>query len=309
VTLVSPAIEIAAPRPRLGLRGVLANLLELPRHELGLRLTLLLLLLHGAQTWDLDVSLSVLCGIAIVCTPLSRSTTMWLVISAALTWSNALHWNTIDNHKYLITYWCYVCALATTAGDPVRVMSVNARLMVGLAFALAVLWKLVAGQYLDGSFLYFEFLAERRLGAACHMISDLTWDDLERNQRLLSQLSATLLPEMSIRLAGGEHLRRLTLAMSYWTLLIEGLVALAFLLPRSTRPGGLRDVFLMVFIGTTYFLLPVAGFAFVLTLLGLMQCDRPAFRKLYLVLFVGVQLVQVPWIPWIAGWLDPAVAT
>jgi hypothetical protein len=308
VTLAAPALELETTGAYLGLRGVLAHLLDLPRHELGLRLTLLLLLLHGAQTWDLDVSLSVLCGIAIVCTPLSRSTTMWLVISGALTWSNALHWNTIDNHKYLITYWCYVCALATTAGDPARVMSVNARAMIGLAFALAVLWKLVAGQYLDGSFLYFEFLTERRLGAACHMISDLSWDDLERNQRLLSQLSATLLPDMSIRLEGGAGLRRLTLGMSYWTLLIEGLVALAFLVPRRSWLGRFRDAYLMVFTATTYFLLPVAGFAFVLTLLGLMQSDRPGFRKLYLVLFVAVQLVQVPWIPWIAGWLEP-VAT
>ncbi len=307
MTLAAP-VELEPPRVTLGFRGLFAHLMDLPPHVLGLRLTLLLLLLHGAQTWDLDVSLSVLCGIAIVCSPLSQSPVMWFVISGALTWSNALHWDTIDNHKYLITYWCYVCALVCTADHSAQVMRTNARVLIGLAFGFAVLWKLVAGEYLDGSFLYFEFLTEKRLGAASHLISGLSYDDLERNQLLLSQLSATLLPEMSIRLAGSEGLRKLCLGMSYWTLLIEGVVAFTFLVPRTPLLGRYRDVFLMVFVATTYFLLPVAGFAFVLTLLGLMQCERGIFRRIYLVLFICVQLVQVPWVPWIAQWFDRVVA-
>ncbi len=53
----------------------------------------------------------------------------------------------------------------------------------------------------------------------------------------------------------------------------------------------------MLFIATTYFLLPVVGFAFVLALMGLAQCPA-AYRWTrisWLAILILIQLSRIPW--------------
>ncbi|MCJ8283723.1 MAG: hypothetical protein MJK14_29075, partial [Rivularia sp. ALOHA_DT_140] len=59
----------------------------------------------------------------------------------------------------------------------------------------------------------------------------------------------------------------------------------------------MRDWLLIVFIITTYFLLPVLGFAYVLAIMGLAQCPstRVSVRTTYLCLFGLLQLARLPW--------------
>jgi len=276
---------------------VTSELLDQPRAMLVLRLTLLLMIFHGASSWMLAIPVKVLCGLMLLSPTLMVAQLPWLIIAGAAIVVNAMHWYTIDNHKYLITYWCIVCALAVGTRDPDKVLMTNARALIVLVFGFAVFWKVYAGQYLDGSFMHFTFLQDGRLETPARVIGGLAADTLPGNYRMGSLLRAVPWNESQVTLASSEALRLVTLVASYWTLLIEIAVPLAFLVPAASWLGKWRHALLMVFIGTTYFLLPVLGFAFMLTLLGIAQCG-PSMRKTricYLLLFVFVQMARTPW--------------
>ncbi len=279
------------------MRQVVHDLLTQPRHVLALRLTLLLLILHGSDSWQLDVPLQLLCGIALVSLPLTTSVVVWLAIAGASILVNAFQWYFIDNHKYLIVYWCIVCALATAAKDTDEVMSTNARLLIGISFLFATGWKLLAGEYWDGSFLHYTFLTDPRVDIAASWLGNLGEDQLAENRRVVGALASQPASGIGASLTTTDRLRISTLVMSYWTLFIEALVAVAYLVRRPSWFHAARDYFLMAFICTTYFLLPVVGYANALALLGFTQCevDRKRTRLLYLVVFVIVQLTQIPW--------------
>ena len=93
-------------------------------------------------------------------------------------------------------------------------------------------------------------------------------------------------------------LRQITLAASWMTLLVEGAVGGLHAI-RAPRLYMARHLALMTFILGTYLLLPVIGFAFVLTVLGLAQCHErdTAMRLRYLALLCLVQFTIVPWGP------------
>ena len=82
------------------------------------------------------------------------------------------------------------------------------------------------------------------------------------------------------------------------TLLVEGAVGGLHAI-RAPRLYMARHLALMTFILGTYLLLPVIGFAFVLTVLGLAQCHErdTAMRLRYLALLCLVQFTIVPWVP------------
>ena len=59
----------------------------------------------------------------------------------------------------------------------------------------------------------------------------------------------------------------------------------------------MRHNALTAFVVSTYFLMPVPGFAWILVILGLAQCDdgdRPRIVR-YLFLLAGMELVILPW--------------
>ena len=102
---------------------------------------------------------------------------------------------------------------------------------------------------------------------------------------------------LSVTLETSEALRAVALGASYWTLLIEGVVAIAFLLAGIQWLAHARDWLLLLFVATTYFLLPVLGFAYVILIMGLAQCssEHTGKRLVYLGLFASLQLARLPW--------------
>lgn len=264
---------------------------------LVLRMTLVLLLLHGAQSWHLTVSLRVICAITILSPALTGSALVWLVLSLAMVWSNAVDWLLIDNHKYLITYWCLVCSLALASGQAQRVLKHNARLLIGLCFGLAVVWKALTADFADGSFLYMTFLTDSRVFSVSELIGSLGMDELVQNRMLLRSMTGAPVDGMSVALNGDPGLWTVTRGMALWTFAIEGAVAAAFLWWRRGRLDRWRNTLLIVFVLTTYFVLPVSGFAFALAVLGFAQCDplERRARVAYLGLLMLIPFIQVPW--------------
>ena len=276
---------------------LLTELLEQPRYLLVLRLTLLLLFLYGYSTVFLDVPLKIICGLMLLSPSLLSSQTLWVMICALVWWNNATNWLWIDNHQILISYWCLVCSLAVSSKNADGILAWNGQIMIGLTFLFATIWKIIGGEYGNGTFLHYTFLVEPRVEAVATFIGGLSPHALPQN-RLLESIYRQF-PQMlkGVTLSSSSRLESFTLLASYWTLLIEGSIAISFL-------GGLifvffrfRDWLLILFIVTTYFLLPVLGFAYILIIMGLAQCspkDRLT-RISYIMIFGLLQLARLPW--------------
>ena len=284
-------------QPLQSIRDVTQSLLDQPCHGLVLRLTLVLLLLYGSSNLILDAPLRIVCGLMLISPGLITHQGMWVLVCGLVWWVNAANWLWIDNHQFLISYWCLACALAVSAKNTDAVLAWNGRILVGLVFCFATLWKLLSGEYLNGSFLHYTFLTDDRIQAFATFIGRLSPDVLPQNRLLEVVLKTTPDACLEITLGTSPGLERFALVFSYWTLLIEGAVAAAFLLIGIHWLARLRNWILILFVATTYFLLPVLGFAYVLIIMGLAQCPpkRSGDRIAYLSLLAGLQLARLPW--------------
>jgi len=278
-------------------QAILDDLLAQPRYLLVLRLTVLLLLLHGSSSIILDVPLRVLCGLMLISPPLLTNQQIWVIICGIVWWVNATDWLWIDNHKFLISYWCLVCAIGVSGKNPDRVLAWNSGILISLTFLFATGWKIFAGEYWDGTFLHYTFLTDSRVGAFATFVGGLDPGVLSQNWLLESTLKLIPQEGANVTLGTSQRLKIFTLAASYWTLFIEGIVAAAFLLRKIHWLYRFRDWLLIIFIVTTYFLLPVLGFAYVLVIMGLAQCpsEKVAVRSTYICLFGLLQLARLPW--------------
>lgn len=301
------------------------DLLDAPGHLMALRMTALLFLLYGSSDLWLDIPLQMVCGALLLSPYLLRQPAAWATVCVLLWGFNLADWAWIDNHKYLMSYWALVCVLALISPRPGEVLAHNARWLIGLAFAFALLWKLLAGQYLDGSFLHYTFLGDERLSFASRWLGGLSVDQLAHNRAVEAELADHPALGAAVAFHTTALMRQTALISSYWTLFIEGTVAFAFLLPSrlatefheksTTGPRRLlgwfsatRDLWLLGFLLTTYLLLPVLGFAYLLAVMGFCQVVNARnadthvltlrerrLRLGYLFLFALLQLARLPW--------------
>src|SRR5262245_14685477 len=97
--------------------------------------------------------------------------------------------------------------------------------------------------------------------------------------------------------------------MTWWTVILEGAIAVVFLWPVKQRLSTLRDALLLTFCATIYAVVPVEGFGWLLIALGVAQCDpsRRRTRFLYLAVFALILFYrEVPWVDWLAQLSHPS---
>ena len=283
---------------------MIATLCLMPRQDLVLRITVLVMVLYGATGWQAKVILAIFGGTILIHPDFIYRRGLWLVMLASVAYSNVLSWYSIDNHKYLMMYWLLACSLAIGSSDVEGVLRTNARLLVGLCFLFATAWKLLGGQYLDGSFLHGTMLMDGRLRTFAAFASGLSENQIYINRSLASLLRGVDADGATVVAVTSDRLHVVALVMSYWTILVEGTVAVLFLITAWTPRGGwrsgllaARDLSLVVFVCTTYFLLPVVPFAMMLCVLGLAQVERDRYRTLlvYMTALLVTQLSMIPW--------------
>ncbi len=269
---------------------VIAKVKEQPKDLLILRLTVIALLLYSPPYNPLkSMVLPILCAIMLVSSDFLTRRFLWAVLVFSFVATNVAFWYEFDNHHYLTNYWCIVCLLAVRTKNARDILSWNGRLLIGLCFFFATLWKIIALQFFDGSFLQATILLDRRLEMAAYLFGGLPAEVLYNNRELLDYFAATSLGQEAL-LTTSPQLAFLSVILSYWTILCEGMVAIAFLIPQLKWLYDRRDYLLMLFIITTYPLVPVGGFASLLAVMGLAQCscDRPRVQFAYLILLVFI---------------------
>lgn len=267
--------------------------------NLALRLTLLTLLLRPIGDWFLHPLFLGLAAIGIALPGQLRRPPLWIALTTLTALRVTTNWPMADNHAYLLCYWCLAVVLALLSDDPRACLAFHGRLLIGLAFALATLWKVAfSPDYLDGRFFRVTMLIDSRFTSFVQLAGGLTPDQLESFRGFLTQhVDGQLLEPLEVPL---EPARFIWLAqfMTRWTVLLEGAVAIAFLWPGNRGLAKLRDALLLVFCATTYAVAPVEGFGWLLVAMGIAQCG-PARRKtqlLYLVVFALIFFYrEAPW--------------
>jgi hypothetical protein len=251
--------------------------------SLALRLTLLLLLLRPLGAGWLRPAILAFAVAGLVVPGALRHRALWLALAGLAAWRVVSGWPLADNHAYLLAYWCLAIALSRSAPDPERALAWNGRVLVGLAFAFAVLWKLLSPDYLDGRFFRVTLVEDRRLERVATALGGIEPGALAARREFVAQhvdgagLADVAAPEP-------PRLRRLALAATRLTLALEAAVAVAFLAPLG-RGAWLRHALLLLFCATTYAVAPVAGFGWLLLAMGVAQCE-PGARRLRLA-YVG----------------------
>jgi hypothetical protein len=259
--------------------------------DLALNMSLILLILYAGNFWYLRVPVSLLCVTAILHPPLRHSKIFWLIVTTVVAVSNYYNWHEIDNHKYLITYWCLALFCSLLTAHPAKTIALNARLLIGLVFLFATLWKIISGDYLNGAFFHFTLLLDTRFESVAAFFGGLTGEVFQQNHQALRSILAYNSTHQVVQLQASPQIFWLAQLLTWWTVSTEGLIAVAFLWPEGKLISRWRDLPLLLFLLTTYLIAPVVGFGWVLVTMGMAQCTSSSkyICLFYLVAFLVIQ--------------------
>ena len=241
--------------------------------SLGLMLTLALVVLYGPSAWYVRTPVVTAALVGWLWPGALRSPLLWLMLTTILAAGVYVQRFTIDNHQYLMVYWCGAIALTIDSADPAALKR-NARLLVGLAFAFAAAWKWSSPEFVRGDFLEYEMLCDPRFAGFTELVTGLSKHALEGNRIAMQGLTGPIATQTMATLTTVPAVAAIADAMTWSTLLLESWIAIAFLLPRAGVLGRYRDVPLLCFLLTTYSVATVPGFAYLLLVMGFVQCDR-----------------------------------
>ena len=228
-----------------------------------------------------------------------RAPALWLALAVLVAVRVLVEWPLPDNHIYLLAYWCLGVAMALRFADPASQLARTSRLLLGLVFAFAVLWKAaLSPDYRDGRFFAVTLLTDDRFFEAVQLVGGLSDAQLRENREYLTPLpegAELLTPPV---LHAPARFRLLVLVATWGTLAIEALAAGLWLAPLTRRLLVARHGVILLFCLTTYAFAPVAGFGWLVIVLALVTClpDDRWLRALYIATYAMVLLYsEVPW--------------
>lgn len=273
-----------------------------PAHSLDLvlRLTLVEVLLRPMGPWFVSAFMLLLALLGLISTAMMRAPATWLTLAGLIAVHLVVDWPLPDNHLYLLAYWCLGAGIALRLSDPSRALAQTGRQLLGLAFACAVLWKAVLSpDYRDGRFFAVTMLTDDRFSDAVRLLGGLSQAQLAESRRYL-----TPLPE-GAELVNPPHLQvtprlwRLVQVATWGGLALEAAIAVLWLPPnRSAALLAARHAAVLLFCVGTYAFAPVAGFGWLLLVLGLATttADQRRLRVAYVGTFCIVLLyAEIPW--------------
>ncbi len=250
----------------------------------------LLLLIEGGPGRPVGTT-HLLCFAGIVYRPLTRRAAFWFLLGGLyVAFFLPQNWTLADNHKWLIIYWCFAMGLAMRSAAPLATLATSARLMIGLLFFFATAWKIASPYFPNGDFFHFTLITDPRFAEPAEIVGGLPEGASASNHALIDAWDDPAAPLGSAALTDGPRIAALAQLMAVGTIALEGLVALAFLVPERWRLSRVREALLLAFLVATYPIAPVIAFGWLLTAMGLAQSRlrRPVGEVLYVLAFLAV---------------------
>lgn len=268
--------------PSRRLHGYWTQWLErLDKTELAAAVTLVFVL-HSASidiVWYVRATLYVLVSAGLVFRSLLTNGAYWLGVTGVLVLGIWSHWYLKDNHAFLAAYWCLALGLAFATSRSRELLAFNGRVLIGLCFLFAVIVKVVSPDFTSGTFFHHALLHDPRMLATVRVATDVSTsvladarDVLAAHLTLGELASGSAVPDV-------QPFSWLSGVLTWWVLAIESLVAVFFLVPARVFPlARYRDVVLLVFVFSTYVVIPVIYFGWLLIAMGLAQADERGER-------------------------------
>ena len=237
----------------------------------------------------------ILAIIGFILPSLPKRQSFWVIVAILITLKSLSEWSTQDNHRYLFNYWCIALAIAMGHKDPLKMLAMNARIFIGLAFAFAVIWKgFLSPDFRNGDYFHFIYLTDSKFQYFLQIFCQIPAETINNNYGLMHQLAES--PTLQVQLQGMDHLHLIAQMTTWWTLLIESTVAIAFLSPTKKWLGPYRDWLLMTFAIVTYFVITISSFGIILMTLGYTQSSvnnlriRRAYMATIVIIFVFAKM-------------------
>ena len=283
-------------RLREAAAALLRVLMEAARADNVQAVTLLTVLLHGGVFWYYTAPLTILAAIGLLVPRMRTAPGFWLVITCLLAAANTYNWFAVDNHKFLMTWWCLAIYCSMLSPEPDRLLVFEGKILLSLCFLFAVVWKLMAPDYLDGSFFRQIMLTDQRFESAAKYATGADGHQLARNRRAFSKLTSPLGDQAPVKYEAGPYLDVVATVATWWTILIEASLAVAFLLPSRPKIEFVRHALLVLFLFTTYAVAPVIPYGWTLLVMGLACCpaERTRMRAAYILALFALPLYSTP---------------
>jgi hypothetical protein len=269
-----------------------------------------MLLLRPMGPWYVAAFVLLLAVVSLVSVQVQRAPATWLALAALIATHLVVDWPLPDNHLYLLAYWCLGVGIALRLSEPSRALAQTGRQLLGLVFVFAVVWKAVLSpDYRDGRFFAVTLLTDERFADAVQLLGGLSKSELTESREYLQPLpeGAELLDPPTLHAT--PRFWRMVRAATWGGLLLEAAIALLWLAP-IRRPALLvaRHAAVLVFCLATYAFAPVAGFGWLLLVMGLgtTALDQRGLRAAYITTYCVVLLyAEIPWAGLVVDGLPP----
>ena len=240
---------------------------------------LALLFINNDDAWIFG-GLAITCVVALPRPRLLGSPWFWGGLFIAVGGRQLDTWHTLDDHTIASTYWCGAMALGLRARERQETLAASARLLIGTLFAFAAGWKLLSGQFVDGTFFRYSLLFDDRFDTVADVVGGTS---AGVRQEGIDQVSQVLFGagDGTATVAEGPRNAAVAWGFTWWGLLIETAVAITFLVPLRERWGWVRHATLLAFAGTTYLVVPIGGFGTLLLVLGSAMVTTERARLAY----------------------------
>lgn len=209
----------------------------------------------------------------------------------------------VPNHKHIFAYVILAITIILFFSEKKEILNnlkIQAKFIIGLCFLFAVIGKFLAPEFLNGSFFEFTNTIDPRFYGFTSFVADIDPLLLKENETNMQNLLSTNNTDFLFNVNGAKSLSDVGLIISYWTIFIEGMIAITFCLPSSFFLSKYRNIFLIVFILTTYPIATVYGFAIILAALGFIQSIKTnkltKYSIFYLCVFILLPLIKIPFI-------------
>ncbi len=202
----------------------------------------------------------------------------------------------VPNHKHIFAY----VTLAVTVslflynkshGLSLDFLKSQSQIIIGLCFLFATIGKFLAPEFLSSLFFDFTNTTDPRFFGSTSTIGHVDINLLKENEATFTSFLKSNNPNENFVLHGADSIKGFSRFLTYWTISIEGLIGISFLIPQKFRLSEYRNLFLVLFILTTYPIATVTGFAIILAFMGFVQSLEDRKLTVYSVFYLGVLLL------------------
>lgn len=231
----------------------------------------------------IDLALAVLI-VALTCVSKFRNHCLfWFAIVSVWLPRMIYNFHLYEDHCFFMMYWCLAFGLALLGKRRKFALRRSARLLIGTCFAIGFVWKVVSSEFIDGSLFHFKLLFDYRFSEmVTGPVGGLSAASTASNLEAYLTLRSVDQPANFVPLDFPNRVSSLAWLMTVWTVAIEGLIAIMFLLPSSRIAERWRDLVLIFFMLSTYIVVPVLGFASAFVALGVAQARSSRVKLGYL---------------------------